>query len=239
MKLTSFVCIGNTNGKHRNLSLPEGDVLIHTGGYTTCYVPNGIVSKRLANSLQPEPPDDIIDWMKDQPFKEKLMVPAFRDIIHNTDIESYISKFERAGIRVGMLECLTIAGLGVGCYNYWYKRFISRLTGIPPSPLEVNARRYNFLTEIGAPYGLDILITNALSVPDTLSSVMNNISKDDPSHREVFFNLVPTICLFSGSATGKTLPVKVLDTTCYNTNVWHNNKQVPEIVHFYIADGGK
>lgn len=239
MKLTSFVCIGNTNGKHRKLVLPEGDVLIHTGGYTTCHVPSNILSKHVAQSLQPEEPDDIIDWMKEQPFKEKLMVPAFRDIVNNIEIDTYISKFKKAGINVGMLECLTISGLGIGCYNYWYRKVVSTATSVPISPLEVNARKYDFLTEIGAPYGLDILITNALSVPDSLSYVTNNLSKDDPSHREVFFNLVPTICLFSGSETGKTLPVKVLDTTCYNTSVWHNGKQVPEIVHFYVADGVK
>lgn len=237
MKLTSYVCIGNTNGKHDKLILPAGDVLIHTGGYTTCWVPDGVISsKKVFNTLSPEPPDDIIDWMHEQPFKYKLMVPSFRDVVTVSDFDFYKHKFNKAGIKVGILECMTIAGIGVGCYNYRAK-YYNQNDLLPNSPLLIHTQHLNILSSIGVPHNLDILITIPLTTAETINYVPNDPKRSNP-HHDVIFNLVPRICLFSGAETGKTLPVKIIDTTCYNTSVWYENKQVSDIVQFYIAAGG-
>lgn len=239
MKLTSFVCIGNTNGKHDKLSLPPGDVLIHTGGYTTCWVPAHIKTKKEAQLLQPEPPDDIIKWMSDQPFKTKLMVPAFRDVANLEDLTHYRAKFERAGIELGVLECMTIKGIGVGCYNYWHKHWRTPLP-CPNNELLIDTTktlRNDCLSSIGVPYGLDILITNPITVAESIT-YNTDLDANIQSHHDILFNLVPTIYLFSGAETGNNLPSKILDTTCYNTSVWYRGQQVPEVVQFYIAAGG-
>ena len=60
------VVISDTHGKHRQLQLPEGDVLIHAGDFSQ--------TGRLA-ALQ-----DFASWLKKQPFKHKIVIAGNHDI---------------------------------------------------------------------------------------------------------------------------------------------------------------
>jgi Icc-related predicted phosphoesterase len=55
-----IVCISDTHGKHRELRLPAGDVLVHAGDFTKF--------GRRADA------EDFNQWLADLPFKAKLVV---------------------------------------------------------------------------------------------------------------------------------------------------------------------
>ncbi len=65
-----LVAISDTHGVHRRVSLPAGDVLVHSGDLTL----NGERSVTL----------DFVDWFSDQPFKHKIFIAGN----HDTWVES-------------------------------------------------------------------------------------------------------------------------------------------------------
>ena len=55
-----FVCISDTHGLHRNVSVPPGDVLVHAGDFT--------------NTGEQEQVEDFHDWMASQPHALKIVI---------------------------------------------------------------------------------------------------------------------------------------------------------------------
>ena len=223
MKLTTVVCIGNSKGKHKDLSLPPGDILIHTGGYSKITVPEGVQVSYVG--LKSDPPASLISWMAGLPYKEKLVIPDYSDLFYINDIVGYKKQFTDNNIKVGILECLSVGGLGVGCFNY---ELASKFAlNVRPSILQFKRSLFNNNV---VPYGLDILVTK---MP---YNFYNAATHHTANLFKVIYERVPKICLFNGPETDNNLPMTVLDTTFYNTNVWYQGKQVPEIVQFNIVE---
>lgn len=63
--MTRIVAISDTHGLHRELVLPQGDVLIHAGDIT--------------NIGELPVLQDFNDWLKVQPFKEKIVIAGNHD----------------------------------------------------------------------------------------------------------------------------------------------------------------
>ncbi len=223
MKLTTVVCIGNSKGKHKELSLPPGDVLIHTGGYSKISVPEGVHVSYVG--LKSDSPTSLINWMVDLPYKEKIVIPDYSDLFYINDIVSYKKQFTDNNIKVGILECLSVCGLGIGCFNYELaSKFV---LNVRASLLQF---KHSLFNNNVVPYGLDILVTRMpYNFYDATTTNAANLLK-------VAFERVPKICLFNGPETTNNLPITVLDTTFYNTNVWCQGKQVPEVVQFNIVE---
>jgi Icc-related predicted phosphoesterase len=61
-----IVCISDTHGLHRNLTLPHADILIHAGDFLFC----GTFAKEI---------DDFDDWLGGLPIKHKIVVAGNHD----------------------------------------------------------------------------------------------------------------------------------------------------------------
>lgn len=72
-----FVCISDTHNHHRELKLPEGDVLIHAGDF--CHF----------GTL--EEIEDFNAWLKEQSFKWKVLVLGNHDDLEYTFSEGIVS----------------------------------------------------------------------------------------------------------------------------------------------------
>jgi len=72
-----FVCISDTHSKHRQLVLPEGDVLIHSGDF--CFAAKG-------NYIQEEQHTrDFNDWLGELDFEHKIVIAGNHDMIFEDD----------------------------------------------------------------------------------------------------------------------------------------------------------
>ncbi len=60
-----LICLADTHNKHRDIAIPEGDVLIHAGDCT-----DGGTRNETENFL---------DWFSRQPHKHKILVPGNHD----------------------------------------------------------------------------------------------------------------------------------------------------------------
>ncbi|MCP9198692.1 metallophosphatase domain-containing protein [Gramella sp. GC03-9] len=60
-----LICLADTHNQHRDLDLPEGDILIHAGDCTD----GGSARESL----------DFLDWFSEQPHKHKILVPGNHD----------------------------------------------------------------------------------------------------------------------------------------------------------------
>ena len=75
----TFVCISDTHGHHRQISLPKGDVLVHTGDFSK----GGTV----------EEVKDFFLWCSAQPFKHKIVIAGNHDaLLHHS---YYLSSWKR------------------------------------------------------------------------------------------------------------------------------------------------
>jgi Icc-related predicted phosphoesterase len=63
-----IVAISDTHGSHRNVKLPDGDVLIHAGDFTVSYRGYDIAVIR-----------DFDEWLGQQPHRRKVVVPGNHD----------------------------------------------------------------------------------------------------------------------------------------------------------------
>lgn len=63
-----IVCISDTHGFHRELTLPPGDILIHAGDFLT-------------DDRQVETLTDFDDWMGGLPFKHRIVVAGNHDLL--------------------------------------------------------------------------------------------------------------------------------------------------------------
>lgn len=60
-----LVCIGDTHNKHREIKIPDGDVLIHVGDFTEA----GTKHETL----------EFLEWLLEQPHKYKIMIAGNHD----------------------------------------------------------------------------------------------------------------------------------------------------------------
>ncbi len=60
-----LVCIGDTHNKHREINIPNGDVLIHIGDFTEA----GTKHETL----------DFLEWFSEQPHKHKIFIAGNHD----------------------------------------------------------------------------------------------------------------------------------------------------------------
>jgi len=68
--IVRFVCISDTHGKHRNITMPNGDVLLHAGDIT--------------NIGEPEQFEDFIEWLEELPHREKVVIAGNHDLTIDT-----------------------------------------------------------------------------------------------------------------------------------------------------------
>ena len=61
-----IVCISDTHGKHKNVTLPEGDILIHAGDITNC----GEIGQLRS----------FAKWFAEQPFRHKFVIAGNHDV---------------------------------------------------------------------------------------------------------------------------------------------------------------
>ena len=102
--MKKIVCISDTHGQHKSLTIPECDLLIHAGDATNMGKENEM--------------RDFATWLKDQKqAKEIVYVPGNHDIIAETDFAMVKDMF---GEGVNVLTCglKDVAGFKVFGYSY-------------------------------------------------------------------------------------------------------------------------
>ena len=67
-----LVCIGDTHGFHRRLTLPGGNILIHSGDF-------------MVNGSSTDEIDDFNAWLGEQPFRHKLVIAGNHDLLFDRD----------------------------------------------------------------------------------------------------------------------------------------------------------
>mmetsp|Transcript_16837 Transcript_16837/g.39090 ORF Transcript_16837/g.39090 Transcript_16837/m.39090 type:complete len:289 (+) Transcript_16837:39-905(+) len=92
----TIVCISDTHGRHRDLDLPPGDVLIHAGDFTKF-------------SLR-EDAEDFNRWLAEQPFKHKVVVNGNHE--HNADWQREVQSILSNAIVLKNSAC-SVCGLSV------------------------------------------------------------------------------------------------------------------------------
>lgn len=92
-----IVCISDTHNKHRELNIPSGDVLIHSGD--ACL--QGTLQEFAA----------FANWFAAQPHKWKLYVPGNHDFCVAQDETLTRSMLERPGCRMLIDRAIEIAGV--------------------------------------------------------------------------------------------------------------------------------
>ena len=63
-----LVCISDTHGKHRQLDLPPGDVLIHAGDWTG------------GQDIAFVETEDFLSWFEDQPHEHKILIAGNHEV---------------------------------------------------------------------------------------------------------------------------------------------------------------
>lgn len=66
-----LVCVSDTHGRHAELNLPAGDVLLHAGDFT--------------RRGQPEEISAFDDWLGSQPFAHKVVIAGNHDFLFEDD----------------------------------------------------------------------------------------------------------------------------------------------------------
>jgi predicted phosphohydrolase len=72
MKSLTIVCLSDTHELHRELEVPNGDILIHAGDFT-------MFSKSVAATL------DFSDWLEELPHRWKIVVPGNHEFFLASD----------------------------------------------------------------------------------------------------------------------------------------------------------
>lgn len=85
-----IVCISDTHGLHKDISLPAGDILIHAGDATMLGTHDEL--------------ERFITWFAAQPFKYKIFVPGNHDMGLETDLTAFSKFHTRRGRKVPDLE---------------------------------------------------------------------------------------------------------------------------------------
>lgn len=75
---TTIVCLGDTHDNHRDIKVPDGDVLIHVGDVINGHRRN---DEDISLSAFIDTYMDFNDWMGELPHKHKLFVPGNHDFV--------------------------------------------------------------------------------------------------------------------------------------------------------------
>lgn len=92
-----IVALSDTHGCYENLSVPDGDVLVHTGD--ACF--NGTNRYQFENFMK---------WMSNQNFRHKIYVPGNHDGVIEHDIDTARKQFKKYGISLLVDEKIEIDG---------------------------------------------------------------------------------------------------------------------------------
>jgi predicted phosphohydrolase len=135
MNPLTIVCISDTHELHRELDVPDGDILIHAGDFT-------MFSKRAAAIL------DFNDWLGKLPHRWKILIPGNHEFFLESDL-SRRRLISNATVLIN--EGIEIAGL--------------KIWGSPVTPLYGGAFGLSSPTDrvrlyAKIPDGLDILVTH-------------------------------------------------------------------------------
>jgi len=66
-----FVCVSDTHSRHHQMTMPEGDVLLHAGDFS---------SIGLAAEVE-----KFAEWVRDLPYQHKIIIAGNHDIPFDTD----------------------------------------------------------------------------------------------------------------------------------------------------------
>ena len=92
-----LVCIGDTHNKHRELILPEGDVLIHAGDCTD------------AGTLRET--RDFLEWFSAQPHKHKILIGGNHDYFFERSSSEEIAESTPDNIHYLQQEAVQLEGV--------------------------------------------------------------------------------------------------------------------------------
>ena len=74
MAVVRVVVLSDTHGQHRNVSVPDGDLLIHCGDWT-----------KSSSKPQVEAYQDFVSWLADLPHPSKVVVAGNKEIYMDTE----------------------------------------------------------------------------------------------------------------------------------------------------------
>ena len=146
--MARIVLLSDTHNHHDNISLPSGDILIHSGDATGLGYEHQI--------------RDFIDWMKEQDFEHKIYVPGNHDIGLEENFEEWKHWFADADINLLNEESVVLEGVSAHDFNeYKFNVF--------GSPITPNFGKWAFMRARGEqinkhwkliPENTDILVTH-------------------------------------------------------------------------------
>ena len=103
-----LVCISDTHGRHNQIRVPEGDVLIHAGDFTN----NGKVDQVA----------DFAEWLDKQPHAHKIAIPGNHDFLCERAPDIAKGIFEQTRIRYLVDQTAVIDGV-IFYGSPWQPRF--------------------------------------------------------------------------------------------------------------------
>ena len=96
-----FVCVSDTHGRHNDVAVPGGDVLIHAGDFT--------------ESGHPGEVDLFLAWLATLPHKRKILVAGN----HEFWVEEHECRFRQQVALVPDLHYLQDSGVVIDGVKYW------------------------------------------------------------------------------------------------------------------------
>lgn len=135
MGSVSVICLSDTHGLHREVTIPDGDILVHTGDFSG-------LDKSLDALL------DFDKWLGELPHPHKIIVPGNHDSLLE-DHPFPHSLLQNAALLIN--EEISILGL--------------RIWGSPVTPLYGGAFGLSSFTDrrklyVNIPAGIDVLVTH-------------------------------------------------------------------------------
>lgn len=94
-----IICISDTHNKHKEIIVPQGDVIIHAGDFTEA----GTKSETF----------EFLKWYSALPHEHKILIAGNHDFYlekHESDLENIIPK---------NIHYLMDSGISIGNFNFW------------------------------------------------------------------------------------------------------------------------
>lgn len=153
--MTRLVCISDTHERHREMSLPDGDILIHAGDWTYTGEPKAVL--------------DFLDWFSSQPHKHKVFIAGNHEVTLDSSMEEmYIAR--RFGMFGDFSRLREIISKPISGVHYLFDREVVleglRIYGSPWQPAfggwGFNRQRGEDISRAwrDIPTGVDILVTH-------------------------------------------------------------------------------
>ncbi|MCC6422124.1 MAG: metallophosphoesterase [Phycisphaerales bacterium] len=96
---TRFVALSDTHSLHRQVKLPDGDVLIHAGDFT---------GRGLRRDVE-----DFADWLKEQPHRIKIVTAGNHDEFVESHPNEARAIFDSAGVKLLLNESIDVEGFKI------------------------------------------------------------------------------------------------------------------------------